>query len=96
VVGTFILLLRLIRAKAQISIREFKAGALLGLVNYGSIYFILLSLNTGWEGSAFYPIVNVGIIGCTAIFGKIFFNESLSPLKWAGFALAILSIALIS
>lgn len=96
VVGTFILLVRLIRAKAQISIREVKAGALLGLVNYGSIYFILLSLNTGWEGSAFYPIVNVGIIGCTAIFGKIFFNESLSPMKWAGFALAILSIALIS
>ncbi len=96
VVGSFILFIRWIRSKAEVSTREIKAGVLLGLVNYGSIYFILLSLNTGWEGSAFYPIVNVGIIGCTAIFGKLFFDESLSPMKWAGFALAIVSIALIS
>lgn len=95
-VGTLVLIVRLLQSKAILTIREVKAGLLLGLVNYGSIYFILLSLNAGWEGSAFYPIVNVGIIGCTAIFGKLFFDENLSPRKWAGFALAILSIGLIS
>lgn len=95
-VGTVVLIFRLIRSQAQLTTREVKAGLLLGFVNYGSIYFILLSLNAGWEGSAFYPIVNVGIIGCTAIFGKLFFNESLSPKKWAGFVLAIISIGLIS
>jgi len=96
IIGTIILMFRLIRHKAQFTLREIKAGSLLGLINYGSIYFILLSLNSGWEGSSFYPIVNVGIIACTAIFGKLFFNENLSPKKWVGFALAILSIALIS
>jgi drug/metabolite transporter (DMT)-like permease len=96
VLGTIVLIVRLLRSRAQLSSRELKAGTLLGLVNYGSIYFILRALNTGWEGSAFYPIINVGIIGCTAIFGKVFFNESLSSKKWAGFALAMISIGLIS
>lgn len=94
--GTLILIPRVVRKKATINRREVKAGALLGIVNYGSIFFILLSLNNGWEGSAFYPIVNVGIIALTAIFGKIFFNETLSLLKWVGFGLTIISIALIS
>lgn len=94
--GTILLIPRVIRKKASLNWREVKAGALLGIVNYGSIFFILLSLNNGWEGSAFYPIVNVGIIALTAIFGKIFFSETLSPLKWIGFGLTVLSIALIS
>jgi drug/metabolite transporter (DMT)-like permease len=95
-VGAGILAWRIFHKKSAPTQRELKAGLLLGVINYGSIYFILLSLNSGWEGSTFYPMVNVGIIGCTALLGQIFFKESLSPMKWLGFGIAIVAIALIS
>lgn len=94
--GSVILGWRMLRKSCAPTHRELKAGVLLGIINYGSIYFILLSLNSGWEGSTFYPIVNVGIIACTALLGKVFFKETLSPLKWLGFGIAIVAIALIS
>lgn len=95
-IGTLALVFRLIRKEAVMGLREVKAGILLGLINYGSIYFILMALAQGWEGSAFYTIVNVSILCVTAILGMIFFSEKLSPMKWIGFALTIVSIFLIT
>lgn len=94
--GTILLILRLFRNKAVLGIREIKAGLLLGLINYGSIYFILTALAQGWEGSVFYTIVNVSILCVTALLGMVFFAEKLSVIKWIGFCLTIIAIFLIT
>lgn len=95
-IGTVALVFRLIRNEAILSMREVKSGLLLGLVNYGSIYFILTALAQGWEGSTFYTIVNVSILCVTAILGMLLFSEKLSLMKWIGFILTIISIFLIT
>ena len=96
VLGSIMLLLRYFRNEAVIGMRELKAGLLLGLVNYGSIYFVLSSLTKGWEGSVFYTILNVSILSLTAILGMVLFSEKLSKVKWLGFILTIIAIFLIT
>ena len=78
---------------------EFKnvwSGIALGIPNYGSIYFLLLALGTGLEGSLVFPLVNVGIILLTTIGAYVMFQERMNRLNWIGIVLAILSIVAIS
>ena len=94
--GSVLLIINLWKRKAILSYREIKAGGILGLINYGSIYFVLTSLTQGWEGSTFYTILNICILCLTALLGRMFFSEMLSPMKWLGFALTIIAIILIT
>lgn len=72
------------------------AGIVLGIPNYGSLYFLLQALKyTGYTPSTLFPINNISIICVTSIIGLIIFKESFSTRKIIGFALAIISIVLI-
>jgi uncharacterized membrane protein len=76
--------------------RHVIAGIVLGIPNFGSIYFILKMLEQGWEGSVFFPINNVGVILLSTAVALIIFKEQLSRLNIIGIVLAILGIVLIS
>ena len=82
--------------KAQFSWKNVAAGIALGVPNYGSILFIFLALESGVEGSVFFPANNVGIIVASALLAVLFFREKLSRLNWLGVGLAVLAIVLIS
>lgn len=68
-------------------------GLLLGIPNYGSIYFLIGALDkTGWESSMVYPVNNLAIVLSTAITARLFFRERLSPMNILGIVLAILAL----
>lgn len=71
-------------------------GILLGIPNFGSMYFLLLSLSTGLEGSFVFPVVNVGIILATTIGATWIFKEKLSTTNWLGVAAALGAILLMA
>lgn len=72
------------------------AGIVLGVPNFGSLYFLLQALKfTGYTPSTLFPINNLGVVGVSAIIGFFLFKETFSPKKIIGFILAITSIVLI-
>lgn len=91
---------------AQKSIIKFKTwvlGVLLGVANFGSIYFLLLALNhidikTGQQamGSVVFGINNIGIVVLSVIIGFLIYKERPSKINWLGIALSGVSIAVLA
>jgi len=77
-------------------------GTLLGLGNFGSIYFLILALNykinatETLDGSVVFGINNIGIVSLSVILGLIVFKEKLTFLNWLGIALSIVAIYVLS
>ncbi len=68
-------------------------GILLGLANFGSLYFIMESLNKSQlESSLIFAINNMSVVLLSSIIGNLVFNEKLSKINYTGIALAVLSI----
>lgn len=81
----------------RISPKGITAGIILGIVNYGSIYYLLQALNfNGFESSTVFAINNVAIVLLSTMVGLLFFKEHLFPKNWLGIMLAVISIILIS
>lgn len=73
------------------------AGILLGIPNYGSIYFLFRSLGTeGWESSTVFPVNNICIVLCSTLLAVILFREKLSVVNMVGLVVAIISIVLLA
>ncbi len=70
-------------------------GSIVGVVNFGTMYFLLSALNY-FEASTLFPILNVSVVLLTAFIGMFFFKEKLSLLNWSGILLAAISILIIS
>jgi len=77
-------------------------GVLLGIGNYGSIYFIIRTLNyriDGGEtidGSVVFGINNIGIVALSVFIGLIVFRERLSRLNWIGVTLSFAALYILS
>jgi len=68
-------------------------GVLLGLVNFGSLYFLISALNrSNLKSSLVFAVVNISIVLLSAVIGKLLFGERLSKINMAGIFLAVLSI----
>jgi len=73
------------------------AGTMLGLANFGSIYFVLRALNSGvFANSVVYGITNIGIVTLSVLIGTMFFKEKLSKLNVCGVFISILTIVLLT
>lgn len=72
-------------------------GAVLGLFNYGSIYFMLMALNSDvFSNSVSYGIVNVGIVALSVLTGTMFFKEELSKINKLGVFLALITFVILT
>lgn len=96
IIGNIILLSGLLIRKIKLNHKEVIAGSLLGVVNFGSIFFLLRTLGLGWEGSVIFPINNVSIIGLSTLIAIFAFREKLRPINAIGLMAAVLSIVLIA
>lgn len=68
-------------------------GSLLGIVNFGSLYFIIEALNkTGMKSSIVFAVNNMAIVVLTAVLGRLLFQEKLNKINFAGIVLALISI----
>lgn len=78
-------------------------GTALGLVNFGSMYFMIAALNhidiaTGlqMQGSIIFGINNIGVVLFSVLFGLILFKERPTRTNWVGIALSVISIIVLS
>lgn len=68
-------------------------GVLLGLANFGSLFFFIEALNkSGLKSSLVFAINNMSIVALTALLGTILFKERLNKINFAGVILAIISL----
>lgn len=71
-------------------------GALLGLFNFGSLFFLMKALNkSGLDSSLIFGINNLAIVCLSLLFGYFVFKENLSRLNWLGIILSIICILLL-
>ena len=87
-------LIKIIWIRKKILRRNLFAGAILGLPNYFSIYFVLIALdNLG--GIVVFPILNIGVVLSSSIISWLFYKEKMSKTNWIGVILACVSIVII-
>jgi drug/metabolite transporter (DMT)-like permease len=68
----------------------------LGLLNYGSILFLVMGLSrSGLDASSVFPLANVAVILFGAAASVLLFRERLRTIHWAGIALSVVSLILI-
>ncbi|HAW20123.1 MAG TPA: hypothetical protein DCX14_08075 [Flavobacteriales bacterium] len=79
-----------------ISTKNFLSGMALGLVNFGSLLFLLWALDEpNWESSTVFPINNVGVVTMSSILAIVLFKEKPQLRTVAGIFLAIVAILLL-
>jgi drug/metabolite transporter (DMT)-like permease len=83
----------------QVGVRagDLKAGGLLGILNYGAIYFLVKVLGLeGWQSSQLFPIYSVGVVTVSSLLAMILFKERLSKIKKLGLFVGLLGVALLN
>ncbi|HOE04574.1 MAG TPA: DMT family transporter [Bacteroidales bacterium] len=71
------------------------AGLVLGLVNFGSVYFVILALNSKvFDSSIVFGITNICIVTISALVGGLVFREKLSVVNIVGIVLSVAAIAI--
>lgn len=73
------------------------AGLALGIVNFGSLYGIIMALDSNFlDSSIIFGINNMGVVVLSVILALAFFNEKLNMLNKAGIVLSIITIIFLS
>jgi len=67
--------------KEKLRLKDILFGYLIGLPNYFSSHFLLLSLTSGVEAVVAFPTFSVGTILLVAVAGRFLFSEQLSKRK---------------
>lgn len=102
IVGLSVNLIRKNNFKSLIIPKTLLWGSLLGIGNYGSIYFLILALNQKTEGgipidgSAVFGINNIGIVGLSVLVGLLAFKEKLTFVNWIGVVLSFIAIYILA
>jgi drug/metabolite transporter (DMT)-like permease len=95
--GLVIYLYRLFAGKMPFRSKDLIAGLGLGIVNYGSIYFLIKGYDAAiLPKSSMLPINNLSIVLVGSLGAMLFFREKLTRINWVGLLLAIVAIALIA
>lgn len=96
-VGTSILLYKMIVGKEKLELRSVIGGFILGVPNFLSLYFLLLALSSFGNSAAFvFPIYNILSMLVSSLAAWLIYREQLNKLNRLGLALAVLAIVFIS
>lgn len=97
VIGTSILIYRVIAHGHQLKFRSVVGGLLLGVPNFLSLYFLLLALAAFGNSAAYvFPIYNILTMLVSALAAWVLYKERLNTLNKWGLVLAVAAIVLIS
>ena len=75
-------------------------GLLLGIVNFGSIFFLVRALNyispagLSLDGSVIFGANNISIVALSVLVGLLVFKEKLKTINWVGVVLSALALLL--
>lgn len=93
VTGLGICLIQKIHPKAFFRPEVLLSGLVLGSVNFGSIYFLIRTLDQGsFDASILFGFNSIGIVCLSIFLAAALFRERLSRTNWTGVALAVLAI----
>ena len=83
--------------KQLVSINTLIGGSILGIANFGSLYYLSAALNSsGFKSSIVFSMVNIGIVSLSLIFGLFIYKEKISKLNYFGIALAFIAIIILA
>jgi len=94
-IGLAILTIRLVRGNTKMHWKHITGGVFLGMINFGSTYYMLKAIST-FESSVVFPVTNAAIVGLSGLVGYLGFREKLSWINWIGIVLAIIAILIIA
>ena len=80
--------------RVRVTGHDLITGALLGIPNYFSVYFLLLALGR-LNASIVFPSVSAGAVVLVTIVAVIFWKEHPNRTAWMGIALAAIAVALL-
>lgn len=95
IIGVIILVYSILKYKTSLKLKNFIAGGLLGLVNFGSTYYLFRSMEI-YDNSLLFPIRNTGVVSLSAFAALVFFGEKLERTNLIGIFLALIAIIMIS
>ena len=96
IIGLMILVYGLIINKKPFPKKELLTGITLGLVNYGSIYFLIELYSSGWlPEHVILPVNNLGVLIISALGALWLFSEKLNRRKIQGLVLCVLALILL-
>ena len=97
IIGFFLFAYKSITTKQRFQLKSIPFGILLGIVNYGSMYFLLLALRVeNTESSTIFTINNIAILALSTLVGLVLFKENISKKNWIGIILAFIAILLVT
>jgi len=97
VIGTSILVYRIIAHGHSLKFRSVVGGLLLGVPNFLSLYFLLRALAAFGNSAAYvFPIYNILTMLVSALAAWLLYKERLNALNKWGLVLAVIAIVLIS
>ncbi|MDP4688019.1 MAG: EamA family transporter [Salibacteraceae bacterium] len=83
----------ILKTERKVQTKSMLGGLLLGVVNFGSIYFLLAALALpAWESSVVFPINNFGIVLLSTIMAMALFKERPNIKNWIGIGLSFSAI----
>ncbi len=89
----------LVRTRARIGIRakDLLAGGVLGVNNYGSLFFLLKTIGTpGWESSVVFPTISASVMAFSFLGGYLIFGEGITRRKLMALAIGVVAVVLIN
>jgi drug/metabolite transporter (DMT)-like permease len=96
IVGILVLSKKMLTEKYTLRLRDMVAGIGLGMVNYGSIYFLVRTYDSGiFAKSTILPVNNLAVVIIGAFAAILLFKEKLEKWNWLGVAFSILALALL-
>lgn len=73
------------------NIKVWMYGFVLGIVNFGSMYYLINALNSiSANNSLVFGVNNIAIVALSVFIGTVFFKEALSKINWIGIFVSIL------
>lgn len=97
IVSSLLFLIANFKQIRQLNLKSLIAGLLLGISNFGSLYFLVLALNHNlFESSIVFAINNSAIIMISVLAGNLLFKEKLIWINWLGVIISLLAIITLS
>lgn len=91
IIGLGLLAINAKQRQLMISAKVWLAGTVLGVANFGSMYFLINALNDlKFDNSLVFGINNIGIVVLSVIMAFVFFKERFSLINWLGLLISLL------
>ncbi len=93
--GIIIVACDLIRGKSKWQWESALGGVGLGIINFFSTFSVCHAMRC-FDNVVLFPIYNIGVVGVTALTGRLLFKEKLTWKNYLGLAIAIIAVILIT